>query len=284
MKNILVVGKYNSNSSVNSSNVDFLKNILLFFKGFNLNIFCDDVELCNQGFANLITSEINFDMIFVIGGDGTMMGAIRNYSQYNIPICGINLGRVGFLTDIDKNHAYEIISQILKDDYSIEKRDLLCVEVWKKDNLVEEQMAVNEIVIGRGVGGKLKQFSVFIDKEFAFNQYADGLIVATPTGSTAYALAAGGSIINPNSKIFNIVPICPQNLSNRPIIISNDSEIKIITNGDNNIVYSVDGIEPKLLEETSIVIVKKHKCYTQLVHPKNYSFYNGLRNKLGWNN
>lgn len=277
MKKILIVDKFNSN------NHDFIKNILTFLKAGNNEVFCDIEGLCNEGFAKNINQAENFDLIFSIGGDGTMMGAIRKYIDYQSPIVGINLGRVGFLTDLEKDHVYEGITQIINNEFTEEKRDILSAQVWENDKCLLEEIAVNDIVIGRGVSGKLKQFSVFVDGEYAFNQFADGIIVSTPTGSTAYSLAAGGPILSPKAKVFNVVPVCPQNLSNRPIVISNDSEIKIIASGDKAIYWATDGVEPEPIKEGCFVKIKKHQKSITLAHPKNYSFFHGLRNKLNWN-
>ncbi len=220
----------------------------------------------------------------VVGGDGTMMGAARSWGLLGIDLIGVNLGRVGFLTDIAAVNCIEDINKVITGKYQKEARSVLTIDVHHSDTKVQQIEAINDFVC-KSSDTKLIEFSVLVDNEFVYSQYCDGLIVSTPTGSTAYSVAAGGSIIHPISRVWSIVPICPQNLSNRPLIVSDESEIKIIYSsaGPGALDCLFDGIKTKPIESGSFFILKKHKQKINLVHGEGYNYYNGLRQKLNWN-
>ena len=227
-----------------------------------------------------------FSFGIVFGGDGTMVSVCRDIAG-QIPILGINLGNLGFITDIPASTATSDILEILeKSQYDTEHRTLLSCELHHKYPHTQELhnhigRAFNDVVISRNTGKSL-EFSVEINGNFAYKCRGDGVITSTPTGSTAYAMSAGGSIIDPASEVFEIIPMFPQTLSCRPLIVSDEVTIKItLDHGSADIFY--DGI---LLHgdmrPDDWVCIKKFPKKTKLIHPKNYDFFNTLREKLGW--
>lgn len=277
-KKIVIVGKYR--------NVDltgFLQKVVNYLTGLKHEVFLDEDSLSLTG-VNYNKADFNqdYDIAIVIGGDGTMMGAARTWGLKGVPLVGINFGRIGFLTDIDKDTVFEKLSEILNGRYQIEEREVLSICITNGKEVVHEETAVNDVVIGKSVSGKLMEFSIFLEDEFVYSQYADGMIVATATGSTAYSLAAGGSIIHPSASVLNIVPICPQNLSNRPLVVSAHNTIKVFFSGKDNIYWAVDGVEPPHVQNGYHFEIKRKQQRVKLMHPEDYSYFQGLRKKLNW--
>lgn len=223
------------------------------------------------------------DLAISIGGDGTMLSVGRAIVNYGIPVVGINQGKLGFMTDIAVEQMLEVISaMILRHEYVEEERTLLSAEVLRGDTLVNQSLALNDIVLSRGGIGMMTEFEMSINAEFVQTQKSDGVIFATPTGSTAYSLAAGGPILHPHSKVFAIVPICPQSMSNRPIVISDDVTIELNLISDNTTVLHYDGQQYFDLNQYDRVIISKFKRPLRLLHPLDYNYYNTLRSKLDW--
>ena len=228
------------------------------------------------------------DIIFVIGGDGSVLDAGRKFVDANIPIVGINRGELGFLTDISpkKSDMEKEVQEILDGKFDIEERTMLSGQILNKDGKVlKENIALNDIVLQAGQVTKMIAFDLYIDDKFICSQKADGLIVSTPTGSTAYALSAGGSIIHPSLNVFGIVPINPHKLSNRPIIVSGDSNIKILVStfrSEKHPFCTFDGQESYEVEELAEIHIKKHTNKLKLVHLNKYNYHEVCREKLGW--
>lgn len=223
------------------------------------------------------------DLAISIGGDGTMLSVGRAIVNYGIPVVGINQGKLGFMTDIAVEQMLEVISaMILRHEYVEEERTLLSAEVLRGDTLVNQSLALNDIVLSRGGIGMMTEFEMSINAEFVQTQKSDGVIFATPTGSTAYSLAAGGPILHPHSRVFAIVPICPQSMSNRPIVISDDVIIELNLISDNTTVLHYDGQQYFNLNQYDRVIISKFKRPLRLLHPLDYNYYNTLRSKLDW--
>ena len=223
------------------------------------------------------------DLAISIGGDGTMLSVGRAIVNYGIPVVGINQGKLGFMTDIAVEQMLEVISaMILRHEYVEEERTLLSAEVLRGDTLVNQSLALNDIVLSRGGIGMMTEFEMSINAEFVQTQKSDGVIFATPTGSTAYSLAAGGPILHPHSKVFAIVPICPQSMSNRPIVISDDVIIELNLISDNTTILHYDGQQYFNLNQYDRVIISKFKRPLLLLHPLDYNYYNTLRSKLDW--
>lgn len=213
------------------------------------------------------------DVLVSIGGDGTMLGAAREVVSFGIPLIGVNQGRLGFITDIAlDDQAYHKIESMLKGMRIEEERSLL---------YVQGQTALNDIAIQRA-GSKMLELELSIDNRFAYRCRADGLLISTPTGSTAYNLASGGSIVAPCAKVFTLTPILPQSLANRPLIVEDSSilEVKIVAN---DAVVLADGLDIMRLSPGVSLTIKKNKDSSKFWHPeKDYNYLETLRTKLGW--
>lgn len=224
------------------------------------------------------------DMAIVIGGDGTMLYVARNMADFEVPLIGVNQGRLGFLTDIAPGEMLEEIGKILDGDFSSEFRFLLHAEVMRAGKIVHTAVAMNDVVINKGELARLIEFEVYLDGEFVNSMRADGMIVATPTGSTAYALSAGGPILHPTLPAMSIVPICPHTLSDRPIVVSCDSVVEtiIMELGDQRSYLTLDGQASVSLQERDHIYVRKLAHPLELIHPSDRNHYNVLRAKLHW--
>lgn len=223
------------------------------------------------------------DLVIVVGGDGNMLGAARVFSRYNVKVVGINRGNLGFLTDLDPNLGSLQLSEILSGNYLSEKRFLLEVRVLKKDKCNQFSTAINEAVLHLNKIAHMIEFEVYIDNIFAFSQRSDGLIISTPTGSTAYSLSAGGPIIAPTVDIIALIPMFPHTLSSRPLVINGNSSIRLkFSKFILNLEVSCDSqiILPIQAEEE--VFINRSKYYLDLIHPINYNYFNTLSRKLGW--
>lgn len=223
------------------------------------------------------------DLAIVIGGDGTLLHVARSTARHNIPIVGINLGRLGFLTDIAQADMLSEIDQILSGNYRVEERMMLEVDVIKNDKPVYQQIALNDVVVGKHAFEKLLSWQIDINNKFVTASRSDAVILATPTGSTAYALSAGGPIIHPGNDVVAIVPVSPHTLSNRPIVVPATSVIDVtITDKRSPAHVSADGLIGFNLEGDETVQVRRSEHSVQLVHPESYHYFSTLRTKLGW--
>src|SRR5574344_1172969 len=212
-----------------------------------------------------------YDFVFVIGGDGTILKAARFYSKFETPIFGVNLGRLGFLSQASIENLEIAVAKIISQDYKVEKRMML-----QAGNYV----ALNDFVIKGDVSSRTSRFALQINDKFVCEYLADGLIVSTPTGSTAYGMAAGGPVLAPEVDAIAIVPICPHTFSARPIVVSSNDEIKILSCKNNNYLVSVDG--QSIFPLKSDLIIKKSSYYASLALLKENDFYSVIRSKLHW--
>lgn len=223
------------------------------------------------------------DLLIVVGGDGSLLNAAQIAVPQGLPVLGINRGRLGFLTDIPPNE-FKKIENILKGNYKEEMRFLLDMKAKHNNKIIARGIALNDVVLLPGDIAKMIEFDIYINDEFVCHQRADGLIVATPTGSTAYALSGGGPILHPKLNAVALVPMFPHALSSRPIVIDGDSKIKINISNKNDVspYVSHDG-QPRvpLLPEGSIHI-NKYQHSLRLIHPRDYNYYDILRRKLDW--
>ncbi|BAP58486.1 NAD(+) kinase [Candidatus Tachikawaea gelatinosa] len=223
------------------------------------------------------------DLAIVIGGDGNMLNAARFLSNFDIKIIGINRGNLGFLTDLDHKNMYKQLNKILKGDYLTENRFLLEIKEQKKERLVQLGTAINEIVLHLDKVAKMIEFAVYIDEKFAFSQRADGLIISTPTGSTAYALSAGGPIVDPSIDGIILIPMFPHTLSARPLVINNNSIIRLqFSKLISNLEISCDSHIIIPYKTGKDIVIQRSKSYFKLVHPKEYNYFNILSSKLNW--
>ncbi|MGE4267582.1 MAG: NAD(+)/NADH kinase [Deferribacterales bacterium] len=223
------------------------------------------------------------DLVVVLGGDGTLISAVRILGMKETPILGVNLGRLGFLTETRASDALSALKSVLDGDYRLERRMKLHSHLLEEDEKVLEIDVLNDLVINKSDVARIIEMSLYINKVLVNEYRADGLIVATPTGSTAYSLAAGGPIVHPGLETMVITPICPQGLSNRPIVISDDSEVEIrIKTGNEKVSITFDGQIYRQLDTEKTITVKKASTCTQLIVPKDKNYYALIREKLGW--
>ena len=224
------------------------------------------------------------NFIIAVGGDGTLLNVARSLSGYGIPVVGINLGRLGFLADIPATAMQESLEEILQGRYVAEDRFLLHATVQRKGNPVGEGDAFNDVVIHKWNIARMIEVEIHINGQFVDMQRSDGIIIATPTGSTAYALSGGGPILNPTLNAIALVPICPHTLSNRPIVVDGDSRIDVVVRHchHDHAQMTCDGQNTfGLMEGDSIRIHKKERSL-RLIHPAHYDYYQILRAKLRW--
>ncbi len=222
------------------------------------------------------------DLAVIVGGDGTLIASARLMAEHNVPLVGVNLGRLGFLTDIPAQSAGSAIAEILDGEYLPEQRMLLSGSVRRGDKTLLTALAMNDVVVNRGAMGSMIEFAVTVDGEFIYTLRADGLIVASPTGTTAYALSAGGPILHPALSAIALVPISPHTLSNRPVAIRSTSKVEItLVRGEGaRVNFDVQAFHE--LEADDVVCVAASSKSATLLHPKGYRYFSMLRQKLRW--
>lgn len=247
----------------------------------------EDLSIKVESVMTLEEIALTKDVAIIIGGDGNFLQASRKMSIYNnIPVIGVNKGKLGFLTTInsDEESIDKELIPILNGENSSANMFMLKSVVDNRHNVSpEKSVALNEIAITAG-SGRMFGLKVFIDGWFAFDQRGDGLIIATPTGSTAHAMSAGGPILNPNQNSIVIVPICSHSLNSRPLVISSESRVDIIVTryNDPSPVLSIDGRNEIILKPRQKVTITKSQKKVKVLHTKRYNYYDTLRNKLGW--
>jgi NAD+ kinase len=224
------------------------------------------------------------DLVIVVGGDGSLLGAARALAQYKVPVLGVNRGSLGFLTDIRPDEIEVKVAEVLDGQYSVENRFLLEVEMRRKGEAFGKGDALNDVVLHPGKSTRMIEFELHIDSQFVFSMKADGLIVATPTGSTAYSLSAGGPIMHPKLDAVVVVPMYPHTLSGRPIVVDGNSELKIVVSP--NMGYypqvSCDGQNHFTCAPGDTVTINKKPQKLRLIHPLDHNYYEVCRTKLGW--
>jgi NAD+ kinase len=218
----------------------------------------------------------------VLGGDGSMLSAARTLAPAGVPLVGVNQGRLGFLTDIALGAMADAVGRIVAGEYATETRTMLDASVSRAGQPVLDLGAMNDVVVSKGASGRLIELMVRIDAQFLYDLRADGLIVATPTGSTAYALSAGGPIIQPGVPALALVPICPHTLSNRPIAVAETATLEITMKRGADARLHLDGQPQFDLAEGDRVEIRRAPHAVKLVHPPGYSYYAMLREKLRW--
>ena len=278
-KNIGIYVKEKSGEVIDSQNLDAL---ILSLKKHTSNVYIEETsEYKNSSLISLKYNDFvsKIDLIIVFGGDGTLLRAARNYLEHNIPILGINMGTVGFLTDIKIEDFESVIKDVLAGNCEIEERNLVCAS-FGNNNVY----GLNEIVIHSGAYTQLMRYRLSVNEKIVYEQRSDGLIIATPTGSTAYALSAGGPIIHPGVDVWTILPMLPQSMSSRPFVISSHQIAKVnLLNGPlNEAKICADGQDDISVPYIEDITISKMKESLRLVHPKNNDFFEACREKLGW--
>ena len=231
------------------------------------------MELKHEDFVKKV------NLVIVFGGDGTLLNAARKYLDNNIPILGINMGNVGFLTDVSIDNFEKTIKEVLDGGFEIEERNLVSAKFG--DNHL---YGLNEILIHSGAYAQLMRYRLNVDDKVVYEQRSDGLIIATPTGSTAYALSAGGPIIHPSLDVWTILPMLPQSISSRPFIISTNQSVDVeLFDGPNNMAkICVDGQDEEDVPFGVKISISKMDKTLKLVHPHDNDFFEACREKLGW--
>tara|TARA_B100001175_G_scaffold74291_1_gene61915 strand:+ start:6924 stop:7790 length:867 start_codon:yes stop_codon:yes gene_type:complete len=221
----------------------------------------------------------NSDLVVAIGGDGTLLSSARKFGSRGIPILGINLGNLGFLTDIAPEDLTTSFKEVINGNYLKDERSFLSTNL---NGTKEQSIALNEVVIHSGSIAKLIEYELFIDNCFVYRQKADGIIISTPTGSTAYSLSGNGPIVHPDVKAITLLPMFPHSLNARPLLVDEDSEIMINICSKGKTDISLDSHNESKLRKDDSIRLSKAKSKLTLIHPKDHDFYSACRNKLGW--
>ena len=261
-----------------------------FLRARNLNILLEretatlikDSTTPNRPLAAIGTE---IDLAIVVGGDGSMLNVARGLAAYHIPLIGVKLGRLGFLADVSTENMRQALGEILDGHFQTEERFMLDAEIVHAGQVIQTATAFNDVVINKGERARLIEYETYVDGEFVSDARADGVIVATPTGSTAYALSAGGPIVHPAVPAIVLVPICPHTLSNRPIVVNSECKIEIVMKNLQTAVYvSFDGQSDNSLQDGDRVRIRRADTPVILIHPAQRSHYEVLRAKLHWSN
>ena len=278
-KKIGIFVKENSSKSVDENALD---SMLSFFTDQNIKLYIDDSSnYKNDNGEYLSHKEFseNIDLLVVFGGDGTLLNSARQYLEYEIPILGVNMGNVGFLTDIKVENFHTSMQEMLDGNYKIEERNLVSAKF--NDNHL---YGLNEVVVHSGAYAQLMRYRLNVNDKVVYEQRSDGLIIATPTGSTAYSLSAGGPIIHPSLDVWTIIPMLPQSISSRPFVISSNEkvEMELFEGPSENAKICVDGQKDIDVPYGLNISISKTKKTLKLVHPKDNDFFEACREKLGW--
>ena len=282
-KKIAIIGKYN-NLKEDPSFSGKLKALIEFIDSKKIQVFIEEKtqqQFKLNSYDSVAISQCkDVDLIIVLGGDGTMLGVGRTISHMGVPMVGINQGRFGFLADISFDAMEKELTSILEGNYITDERMLLSVKVMRDNKLIYESLALNDIVIKSG--SRLIELELSVSQKLLHNQRSDGIIVATPTGTTAYALSAGGPILHPDLDSVAIVPISPHTLSNRPIAINAEQPISVKIIDMDEGFLSVDGQIKFPLDLRDQIYIQKSSNFVTILHPKDYCYFEMLRNKLNW--
>lgn len=280
---VAIIGKHGDSGAGSA-----LLELAAFLKQRGHRLVADKVTAQDLSMASvtaMTTDEIgeSADVAIVLGGDGTMLGIARQLAPYNVPLIGVNQGRLGFMTDIPQERMLPALSDVLDGKLVSESRSLLEGVVVRGGAEIFHAVAFNDVVVSRGAGGGMIELSVEVDGQFMYNQRSDGLIISTPTGSTAYSLSAGGPLLHPGLGGTVLVPIAPHALSNRPIVLSDSCEIRIelISGRDCSVNFDMQSLAS--VQHHDQVIVRRSAHHVHFLHPEGWSYYHTLREKLHWN-
>ncbi len=227
----------------------------------------------------------NASFVVAVGGDGTMLRCARTFASYEIPIIGINLGRRGFLTEIKISQFNKILNDLFKGKYKIDERMMLDVEIIRNNKTIAKLSALNDAVIGKNGIARIIRMSAYVSGKIMTSYAGDGLIIATPTGSTGHNLAANGPILDPSVSAFILTPICPLSITNKPVVISSKEKIEITiddTPKGIEAILTVDGQSTIKLEKNDKIIIKSYEHRTKFIRMAKYNFFSVLKEKLNW--
>lgn len=269
----------------NESVVESLRRVRSFLISRKRNVLLEDrahaiLEDCEGPFFSQEKMAQKCDLVIAVGGDGNILGAARCFAPHGVPILGINRGRLGFLADVSPNDIEKSVGEVLDGNYTTEEHFLLQGQV---SGLGETPCALNEVLVHSARMPKMLEFDLFVDDVFVYNQRSDGLIISSPTGSTAYNLSAGGPIMHPKLDAIVLVPMFPHQLNSRPLVVPGDSELRIeVGQVGANAKISFDSQLEFEIEPGQSISVKKMRQKLKLVHPPGHSFYDVCRSKLDW--
>ena len=289
-RQVALIGKYQAVSSGASgaSTRSAMEDIAHFLMDQGCEVFLETDTATNMdltGYATLDVAAIGrtCDLCLVVGGDGTMLGIGRQLAQYGVPLIGINQGRLGFITDIPLDEFKATLRPMLAGAYDEDHRSLMQARVMRDGHCVFSALAMNDVVVNRGATSGMVELRVEVDGHFVANQRADGLIIATPTGSTAYSLSAGGPLLHPSIPGWVMVPIAPHTLSNRPIVLANAAEIaiEIVAGRDASANFDMQSLAS--LMHGDRIVVTRSEFQVRFLHPKGWTYFDTLRKKLHWN-
>ena len=278
-----MVGKYQAEGIL-----AHLQDLAKLIKSLGCEVFIEAGTASHLGLKDFQSKQVaqfsgSIDLTVVLGGDGTMLAIGRQLAGSNVPLVGINMGRLGYMTDIPIQDVATVLPKIIGGDYEADTRTLLDAVVLRNQKEINRTLALNDVVVNRsGISGMV-ELAVSVNGSFMYNQRSDGLIVSTPTGSTAYALSAGGPILHPRVAGILLVPIAPHSLSNRPIVLPEDVMISIKVVGGHEVIVNFDMQSLTNLQSGDIIEVSQSKKTISLLHPLGHSDYKTLREKLHWN-
>ena len=282
-RHVALIGKYHAQGSRSA-----LEGIAHFLNAQGCDVAIEKDTASNTGLTQHPILDVaaigaQCDLALVVGGDGTMLGIGRLLAKFGVPLIGINQGRLGFITDIAFEDYQTVLAPMLRGDFEEDRRWMMQAQVMRDGRCVFNATAMNDVVVNRGATSGMVELRVEVDGRFVANQRADGLIIATPTGSTAYALSAGGPLLHPSIAGWVLVPIAPHTLSNRPIVLSDTGEItvEIVAGRDASANFDMQSIASLMLGDR--ITVKRSDYQMRFLHPKGWSYFDTLRKKLHWN-
>jgi NAD+ kinase len=280
MKKIGIIAKQNKPEAV-----QVVKELVGWLKDHKVECFVEPEMAQSVSHASLDKDEMPLavDMVVVLGGDGTLLAAARALQKRRIPLLGVNLGGLGFLTEITLDELYPMLEAILQGEFTTNERMLLDVRVWRKEKVIDEFTVLNDVVINKGALARIIELETNVDNAHLTTFRADGLIISTPTGSTGYSLSAGGPIVYPSLQSIIITPICPHNLTNRPIIVPKEATITVtLCSGDAEVFLTLDGQVGFKMKLQDKMEVKKGERVISLIKSPSRGYFEVLRTKLMW--
>lgn len=288
-RRIALIGKYQASAApgMSDSSLQALEEIANFMAHMRCEVLLEAETALNTGLRQFPTVEVEdiagCDVGLVVGGDGTMLGIARRLARHGVPLIGINQGRLGFITDIPFEAYQTALGPMLRGEYEEDSRPLMHARVMRGDEMVFEAFAMNDVVVNRGGTSGMVELRVEVGGRFVSNQRADGLIIASPTGSTAYSLSAGGPMLHPSIPGWVLVPIAPHTLSNRPIVLSDATEVAVEVVSGRDVSANFDMQSLASLQHGDRILVRRSEHCVRFLHPQGWNYFATLRKKLRWN-
>jgi NAD+ kinase len=285
-RHVALIGKYHATSGPGAREI--LLDIARFLEKSGLEVALEQDTASYTGINDYPSLDVNgigaqCDLGLVVGGDGTMLGIGRQLARFGVPLIGINQGRLGFMTDIALDSYQATLAPMLRGEFAQDTRSLMHGQVMRDGRCVFDALAMNDVVVNRGATAGMVELRVEVDGRFVANQRADGLIIASPTGSTAYSMSAGGPILHPSIAGWVMVPIAPHNLSNRPLVLGDDAQIaiEIVAGRDASANFDMQSLASLLHGDR--IMVSRSEYSVRFLHPLGWSYFDTLRRKLHWN-